>query len=257
MMWIWKTIFILWAVVCAETVFSETETPPESSSLSLWQRAWGDFKEPYLNENRQYFIGGLAATATLLATREHTVDPFQDSVSQRQPLGDTASFFRSMGEWVPNLAYAAGMYIDGWYRDKGLSKNRSGLMIRATLHAGILTSILKVTVQQRRPGNSENYRSYPSGHTTTAFAFAAVVGEEHGWKWGMPAYSLAAVAGFSRINDNKHFLHDVIMGACIGTAYGRALSQKMHSNSQLVGKNRMVIPIGSQDYLGMALYQEF
>ena len=97
-------------------------------------------------------------------------------------------------------------------------------MAQATFYAGLTTMILKRTFNQRRP-NSENKHSFPSGHTTTAFAFASVVAVEHEWYYGVGAYSLASIVALSRIHDNAHYIHDVVMGATIGSAFGIAMSK--------------------------------
>lgn len=63
---------------------------------------------------------------------------------------------------------------------------------------------------------ASEFASWPSGHTTTAFAMAAAVS----LRWPaarIPAFALAILAGYSRMATNNHFLADVIMGATIGT----------------------------------------
>jgi membrane-associated phospholipid phosphatase len=40
----------------------------------------------------------------------------------------------------------------------------------------------------------------------------------------MAAYCLAALVATSRINDNKHYLSDVIFGAGLGTVVGRGFA---------------------------------
>ena len=92
-------------------------------------------------------------------------------------------------------------------------------MFRATLYSGMLTNIIKYTIPETRPNNI-GHESFPSGHTTTAFAFASIVAMNHKWYWGVPAFAFASFVGYSRINDNKHYLHDVTVGATIGLSYG-------------------------------------
>ena len=59
--------------------------------------------------------------------------------------------------------------------------------------------------------------AFPSGHTTVAFALAASVADEiHQPVVTVLLYSAAAGTGWSRINDNKHWLSDVVTGAGIG-----------------------------------------
>lgn len=59
------------------------------------------------------------------------------------------------------------------------------------------------------------YQSFPSGHATTAFALAAVLGFLSR-RWFYPALALAAVIALSRISLGVHYPTDVIAGAIVG-----------------------------------------
>jgi len=74
---------------------------------------------------------------------------------------------------------------------------------------------------------NDAYRSFPSGHTTAAFAAAAAVSAETSrwWPWasytiGPLMYGGAAAVGLSRMYNNRHWASDVILGAAIGTFAG-------------------------------------
>ena len=82
------------------------------------------------------------------------------------------------------------------------------------------TELLKVAVGRERP-NGENNKSFPSGHTSNSFTLAAVAERHYGWKVGVPAYTLASVVGASRIQQDKHYLSDVVGGATLGYIVGR------------------------------------
>lgn len=82
-----------------------------------------------------------------------------------------------------------------------------------------------------------DYRSFPSGHTIAAFAAAsAVTSEMKRWRpksvWivGPILYGGAAVTGWSRMFDNKHWASDVITGAAIGTFVGLKVVHWHHMN---------------------------
>ena len=77
------------------------------------------------------------------------------------------------------------------------------------------TYLLKYTVKKQRPDFSD-FHSFPSGHTSVTFANAAFVQRRYGWKFGIPAYALAAYVGWARTYAKKHDWWDVLAGAAIG-----------------------------------------
>ena len=82
-----------------------------------------------------------------------------------------------------------------------------------------ITQLLKQTVKKTRPDGSDQ-RSFPSGHTATAFAAASSILERRGADEGTPALLLASLVGGSRVKARKHDWQDVLAGAAIGGASG-------------------------------------
>jgi membrane-associated phospholipid phosphatase len=77
-----------------------------------------------------------------------------------------------------------------------------------------VTQVLKVSINRTRPNGGS--QSFPSGHTTSAFASAGFLQMRYGWGWGVPAYAAAAFVGYSRVESKQHYTTDVIAGGAIG-----------------------------------------
>jgi membrane-associated phospholipid phosphatase len=79
------------------------------------------------------------------------------------------------------------------------------------------------------------YSSFPSGHTTVAFAAATVFASEYKDKKVIPiiAYSAATLIGISRITENKHWTTDVFVGAALGYLSGKQVVNNYHRYAKL------------------------
>jgi membrane-associated phospholipid phosphatase len=123
----------------------------------------------------------------------------------------------------------------------------------AVLLASTITGVLKGTLGRARPfvtndtnptdfkigggfGNGER-QSFPSGHTTTAFAVASSVTSEmrrlhpSSVKFVAPVmYGGATLVGLSRMYHNKHWASDVVLGAAIGTFSGLKVVRYSHAH---------------------------
>lgn len=79
------------------------------------------------------------------------------------------------------------------------------------------------------------YSSFPSGHTTVAFAAATVFASEYKNKPIVPiiAYSVASLIGVSRITENKHWSTDVFVGAALGFLTGKQVVNNYHRYAKL------------------------
>ncbi len=78
------------------------------------------------------------------------------------------------------------------------------------------TYLLKKTVKEPRPRDPTSTDSFPSGHATWAFASAGFVHLRYGLMAGLPAYTLASLVAYSRVDVGAHRNRDVIAGAAIG-----------------------------------------
>jgi membrane-associated phospholipid phosphatase len=84
----------------------------------------------------------------------------------------------------------------------------SGLLSGGTVH------LLKNVIEKNRP-DASNTQSFPSGHTNASFWGASFILRRYGPKWGIPAMTIAAYTGWSRVQAQSHFADDVISGMSI------------------------------------------
>ncbi len=95
--------------------------------------------------------------------------------------------------------------------------NRTALALKSFLLNDFIVSNLKRISGTRRPNGGMH--SFPSGHTSFAFAMAQFMhhefGDESVW-YSVGAYSCAATVGILRVTHNAHWISDVVAGAGIG-----------------------------------------
>ena len=109
---------------------------------------------------------------------------------------------------IPAIGFAATLFGEHGYA--GSIQFAKSLAV-----SQLTTEGLKLATHKKRP-NGGDYKSFPSGHTTSAFMGAAFIHKRYGWKYSIPAYMGATYVGYSRVNAEKHFYVDVIGGATIG-----------------------------------------
>ena len=78
--------------------------------------------------------------------------------------------------------------------------------------------LLKHTIKETRPDGT-NQHSFPSGHTSIAFAGATMLHKEFGKvsPWiSVAGFGIATCVGVDRVLRDRHYWHDVVAGAGIG-----------------------------------------
>jgi membrane-associated phospholipid phosphatase len=111
--------------------------------------------------------------------------------------------------------------------------NGTRAAVRGMASVGVTSAVVnlafKPLMRRRRPDRKGLFtggrprvrmpttRSFPSGHTAAAFAFATGAGRGLAWA-GPPLYALAALVGYSRVHTGVHYPLDVVAGALAGVA---------------------------------------
>ncbi len=82
--------------------------------------------------------------------------------------------------------------------------------------------LLKQVVHERRPDGSD-YKSFPSSTAVVAYSSADYLWRRYGWKYGVPAYAVAALVGFTRVQAKQHHWYDVLASSAIAFGFNYAI----------------------------------
>ena len=152
-------------------------------------------------------------------------------------------YVEPLGRGSTALGGSALLYAGG-YLFKNIPLQKAGLLgFKSVVMSAALVTLIKYTVQRQRPNTTSNpynihgiwnthqYVSFPSGHSSDAFALAtAVCSQIKNKYWHIPIYAAAAAVAVSRVHDNKHWASDVVMGSCIGYFTTRFIIRQTHFN---------------------------
>jgi len=162
-----------------------------------------------------FLVGGVAAGSASFLD-----DDVRNSVAANQ-LG-WGSTFETGGGPIYSTIFVAGMFTAGRLAHGSRFRAMTYDMLDAAIVNFAYTEVLKLAVGRERPNGQDN-KSFPSGHTSNTFALAAVAQQHYGWKVGVPSYLLAGLMGASRVDQDKHWLSDVVAGAALGYIVGRTV----------------------------------
>lgn len=142
-----------------------------------------------------------------------------------------------IGAFVLLGAWGYFSHRQAWFR-------LGALGTAATVGAGLGAQLVKHLVGRPRPRMDldpaqlmgptldSDFHSFPSGHTATAFAAAAILAA----RWPRLAwlfYGLALAVGLGRIVGGSHYPGDVIGGALLGLMVGLPLAARLRAGDGL------------------------
>ena len=167
-------------------------------------------------------VVGAIATASL-ADRSVN-DWIQD---HRTPQSDdVANVFRYGGEPVVALGIPGAIVLAGTIAGRDDVQRSGGRVLLSVVAAEVTTIAIKATAGRYRPAETydpyifkpfSGHDSFPSGHTTLAFALAASLSHEIHNGWASAAlFTVATGTAWSRLNDERHWFSDVLGGATVG-----------------------------------------
>lgn len=183
---------------------------------------WFDnFNSPVCTDAKYLFWGGTILTAAVYFSDTDISNQVRDEALKKKHLGIGSKIGEIIGWGYLNGTYVLGALIAGGAKNRA----RAEFMMEATGYTVLTTVALKETITEQRPDRSNEFDSFPSGHASAAFAFASVITANHSILWGGIAHLTAIAISYSRIEKDRHYLHDVIFGATLGMSYGWGIYQ--------------------------------
>jgi hypothetical protein len=230
-----KSIFFILAIglsVCAQT-------PPRSLERDFFKNILNDQKAIWTAPMRlqrsdaKWVIPSSIGFMALVTTDRISGDEMAEFDRQLN-----ASRIVSHAGSVYGLGAVSGaFYLFGRKKNDDRARETGLLSAEALVDSMIVESALKEISQRARPmtgiERSEFFdggNSFPSGHSTQAWAVATVIANEYKDRRAVQitAYGMAAAVSVARFTGQKHYLSDVVAGSALGYAIGRYVYTTHH-----------------------------
>jgi hypothetical protein len=210
-------------VAGAAAGLAAAELPADQPFKRLFPNLWHDLKSfPSVDTGIVLAIGG--ALSGIAAKND-------EYLTQHASAGGAHVLYTTgggLGAGYTQVSIALGTYAVGRLAGHEKTAHIGADLIRAQLLTGVITHSLKLITQRERPTgeqeSSTDTYSFPSAHSSVTWTTATVLWRHLGWKVGIPASALSGFVSASRLQQNAHYMSDVIFGAAIGIASARTVT---------------------------------
>ncbi len=224
------------------------------TSPSRWQeKEWQDF--------------GLAAIS-IVGVAAIIDRPVRDEMLRRAPNNNRFMLKVERFGAEYSVVVVGGFFLAGAMGNETAMEVAQDGIAASLIASGLITPAIKIIVGRARPredvgiakfhpfsiGYSSN-SSFPSGHTTEAFAMASVIANHYEETWVTCAsYSVAGLVGVARMYHHAHFASDVLAGGLIGTLVGKSV---VAHNKQMRSGQVALLPEITPGMVGVRVVGKF
>lgn len=182
------------------------------------------------------FGAALGAVAFAYQYDEEVRDHFETATV---PPGETPDTHDSR-DAAPAALALGGTWVAAVLLDDDDGRREAGSMLEAAALSGAAAYALKEIAGRERPYTTADHTSFdeggdsfPSLHTTAAFAIGTVLAESGNdrqrWLRRVLGYGLAAHTAYARLDHDAHWLSDTVAGAALGIATARFVMKRRES----------------------------
>lgn len=270
---------ILLVILPVSVTLAEASAPVSYEAMTLklnggYLRGYASHTKSILTSPSSWRFSGWLKASLILGVTAVLADDEEDVQAWLQDKRSTdtdrvARWVKPLGNGRYTLPALGALYCYGRLRGSERAARTALLGLESFAITGLFTETIKHVSHKHRPmsGDFETVMwdgpsasganlSFPSGHAASAFAIATVVASEYEDNLVVPplVYGAAGLCAYSRLNDNAHWLTDVILGAAIGYFTAKAVVGLHGSGTH----GRLSLsPVVNDRYAGLSLCRSF
>jgi membrane-associated phospholipid phosphatase len=228
--------FVLLAVAVPLDAQQTARQALNTDAAAFFHDGWHVVSAPARFDGQDWLYVALTAGATVAA---FVVDDDVRVVAQSHNPGRwdiPLTVGEKYGSGLVSGALGLGLIGAGALTGDDHTRITGRMVLQSLLYSAAITMAVKVLTGRSRPFENEGkgrYRwmraedarqSFPSGHTTIAFALSSTLSRRIGsTPVSVLLYGLSTLTALERIASDRHWLSDTVLGAAIGSVVGLAV----------------------------------
>jgi hypothetical protein len=194
-------------------------------AIEFWPMVADDTKQ--IVNGRNAAILGVALGGALVIRDELDGQVREDTAQHPKRWGNTSEFLGYLGNAEAQVPVLLAIHATSLMDENEELHDLSSTLLSAYTINGLSTVAIKGIANTDRPSDTWNNGEFgfPSFHASSSVAIAAVLDEYYGPSAGVPAYALAGLISWSRIDQRDHDLSDVVFGAAMGYVIGKTVAR--------------------------------